>query len=314
MENQKYIVKNRFYRNKYPNFNDNVVVRIEKMEDTGATVSLLEYNDIQGIVLRTQFAKKFIRSIKKVIRVGSIEVVNVLRVDENKGFIDLSKSVMTPKDCEKGIEKYEKAKLVHLIANQICERLNIDYIEFCEKFIWKLYDKYEHAYIAFRIINEDDANIIFKDFEFDDNTKKIIIEEIKKKMISPISKIRGDFEIKCFTENGIDSIKEALNIENIDNSEKIELKLVSSPQFLIQMDTRDTENGLILIKSILDKIEKKIKELGGTFKLIYEPKILSNIDKNKLEDEWNKIEENYENEKGIDEEEENEVVKNDYSY
>ncbi len=313
MDNFKYSVKNRFYKNIYPSLDENVVVRIEKMEDTGATVSLLEYNDINGIVLRTQFAKKFIRSIKKIIRVGSIEVVNVLRVDENKGFIDLSKSVITPKDYERSMEKYEKAKLVHLITNLICDKIGMDYIEFCELFIWKLYDKYEHAYNAFRLINEEDSNIVLKDFNFDDNTKNIIVDEIKKKMISPISKIRGDFEIKCSTENGIDSIKEALNIE-IELEDNIEIKLVSSPQFLIQMDTRDKEKGLDLIKLILKNIENKINKLGGTFKIIYEPKILSNTDKNKLDEEWNRIEEEFENEKGIDEEEENENVKNDYKY
>ncbi len=132
-------------------------------------------------------------------------------------------------------------------------------------------------------------------------------------MISPISKIRGDFEIKCSTENGIDSIKEALNIE-IELEDNIEIKLVSSPQFLIQMDTRDKEKGLDLIKLILKNIENKINKLGGTFKIIYEPKILSNTDKNKLDEEWNRIEEEFENEKGIDEEEENENVKNDYKY
>lgn len=302
MENNKYIVKNRFYKNVFPNLNDNVVVRIENIEDTGATVSLLEYNNIQGIVLRTQFSKKYIRSVKKVIKVGSIEVVNVLRIDENKGFIDLSKSAITPKDYEKGIEKYEKAKFVNLITNQICDKLNMDYHDFCERFTWKLYEKYEHAYKVFKLISDGEINLL-DNYSFNDEEKKIIIEEINKKMISPNQRIRGDFEIRCNTEYGIESIKKALIIDKNEYN-NVEIKLVSSPQFLIQMETKDTDNGLKIVKNTLKNIETKIIELGGSFKLIYEPKILTSVDKNKLEEEWNKIEEDYENEKGVEDEEE----------
>ncbi len=291
------------------------MVRVDNVEDTGATVSLLEYNDIPGMVLRTQFTKKFIRSVRKVMRVGSIEVVNVLRIDENRGFIDLSKSVVTRSDYEKAMEKYDKSKLVHSISNLICEKLGMDYIDFCDKFIWKWYDKYIHAINAIRLINDGDLSVFDCCEPVDDNVRQIIIQEIKKRLVAPVSRIRADFEIRCCTENGIESIKNTLNINNLGvnvGAEKIEIKLVSSPQFLIQSDTKEPEMCLELIKNILKNIESKIIQLGGTFKIIYEPKILSGADKNKLDEEWNKVEENFENEKGVDEEEEDKNQIQDY--
>lgn len=309
------MIKHRFYRNIYPQTDDYVVVRVDNVEDTGATVSLLEYNDIKGMVLRTQFAKKYIRSVRKVMRIGSIEVVNVLRVDENKGFIDLSKSAVTRGDYEKAMERYEKSKLVHSISNLICEKLGCDYIDFCEMFIWKWYDKYVHAINAIRLINDGDLSVFDCCEPVGEGDKQIIIQEIKKRLVAPASRIRADFEIRCCTENGIESIKEALDINNMGvdiGGEKIEIKLVSSPQFLIQMDTKEPEKNLELIQNILKKIESKIIQLGGSFKMVYEPKILSGADKNKLDEEWNKVEENFENEKGVDEEEEDKNQIQDY--
>ncbi len=56
-----------------------------------------------------------IRSINKLIRVGRTEVVVVLRVDKEKGYIDLSKRRVSPEDIIRCEEKYNKSKAVHSI-------------------------------------------------------------------------------------------------------------------------------------------------------------------------------------------------------
>eukprot|EP00894_Picocystis_sp_ML_P002522 jgi/Pico_ML_1/53039/g3659.t1 len=57
----------------------------------GAYVSLLEYNNIEGMILLSELSRRRIRSINKLIKVGRQEPVMVLRVDTEKGYIDLSK-------------------------------------------------------------------------------------------------------------------------------------------------------------------------------------------------------------------------------
>jgi translation initiation factor 2 subunit 1 len=57
----------------------------------GAYVSLLEYNGIEGMILLSELSRRRIRSINKLIKVGRQEAVMVLRVDKDKGYIDLSK-------------------------------------------------------------------------------------------------------------------------------------------------------------------------------------------------------------------------------
>lgn len=51
----------------------------------GAYVKLLEYDNIDGMILLSELSRRRIRSIQKLIRVGRNEVAVVLRVDENKG-------------------------------------------------------------------------------------------------------------------------------------------------------------------------------------------------------------------------------------
>lgn len=63
-------------------FVDSHAVQIAEM---GAYVKLLEYDDIDGMILLSELSRRRIRSIQKLIRVGRNEVVVVLRVDKEKG-------------------------------------------------------------------------------------------------------------------------------------------------------------------------------------------------------------------------------------
>jgi len=74
----------RFYEQKFPEVDDVVVVEVRRIEQMGAYVVLKEYNDIEGMILLSELSRRRIRSINKLIRVGRLEVVVVLRVDKEK--------------------------------------------------------------------------------------------------------------------------------------------------------------------------------------------------------------------------------------
>lgn len=56
-----------------------------QIAEMGAYVKLLEYDNIDGMILLSELSRRRIRSIQKLIRVGRNEVVVVLRVDKEKG-------------------------------------------------------------------------------------------------------------------------------------------------------------------------------------------------------------------------------------
>jgi hypothetical protein len=75
----------RMYAQELPNQDDLVVVRVNKVEDFGAYVTLLEYNNTEGMILSSEVSRKRIRSIHKHLRIGKQDVMQVLRVDKDKG-------------------------------------------------------------------------------------------------------------------------------------------------------------------------------------------------------------------------------------
>jgi translation initiation factor 2 subunit 1 len=79
------------YENKFPEIDDLVMVHVRQVAEMGAYVNLLEYNNIEGMILLSELSRRRVRSIQKIIRAGRNEVVVVLRVDKEKGFAQIIK-------------------------------------------------------------------------------------------------------------------------------------------------------------------------------------------------------------------------------
>ena len=75
----------RFYQHKFSEVEDVVMVNVRSISEMGAYVSLLEYNNIEGMILLSELSRRRIRSINKLIRIGRNECVVVIRVDKEKG-------------------------------------------------------------------------------------------------------------------------------------------------------------------------------------------------------------------------------------
>ena len=100
---------------------DVVIVEVKQIADMGAYVQLLEYNNIEGMILLSELSRRRFRSINKLIRVGKQEVCMVLRVDREKGYIDLSKRRVSAEDVQKCDERFQKCTTVlETIADATC--------------------------------------------------------------------------------------------------------------------------------------------------------------------------------------------------
>ncbi|KAH9929567.1 eukaryotic translation initiation factor 2 subunit alpha [Epithele typhae] len=113
----------RYYEQRYPEVDELVMVQVRQIAEMGAYVKLLEYDNIEGMILLSELSRRRIRSIQKLIRVGRNEVVVVLRVDKEKGYIDLSKRRVSPEDITKCEERYMKSKTIASIMRHVASKV-----------------------------------------------------------------------------------------------------------------------------------------------------------------------------------------------
>lgn len=78
-----------------------------------------------------------------------------------------------------------------------------------EEFGWDLYDKFEHAYDAFKLALSD-PDLVFSKITISDKSREELLRNINKKMASTPIKLRARFNLQCYTYEGIEAIRESL--------------------------------------------------------------------------------------------------------
>eukprot|EP00834_Sanchytrium_tribonematis_P005312 NODE_313_length_10011_cov_0.634584.p4 type:complete len:308 gc:universal NODE_313_length_10011_cov_0.634584:6477-7400(+) len=282
----------RYYRNKYPNVDDLVIVTTNQIAEMGAYCSLLEYNNVEGMILLSELSRRRIRSIQKVIRVGKDEVCVVLKVDQEKGYIDLSKKKVTLEDSKMAEERYLKARTVHSLMKHVAEKTDRNLEELYEMFCWDLYDKYGHALDAFKIAVTDSEKV-FEGIKIDPQVFAELQVQIKRRLTPQPIKVRVDVNAFCYAYEGIDAIKEifgdALKNEHQGFSSPLKIKLVAPPVYVITALTLDKNAGVELMTKIVDDMKEKLKSKGGDLTIKEAVRAVSTNDDLELEKMMKKL-------------------------
>ncbi|PGH23096.1 hypothetical protein AJ80_02870 [Polytolypa hystricis UAMH7299] len=274
----------RFYEDKYPEIDSFVMVNVKQIAEMGAYVKLLEYDNIDGMILLSELSRRRIRSIQKLIRVGRNEVVVVLRVDKEKGYIDLSKRRVSPEDIVKCEERYNKGKLVHSIMRHVAEKTRTPMEELYQHIGWPLNKKYGHSIDAFKLSITNPS--VWDDVTFpSEAVKDELLGYISKKLTPHPTKVRADVEVTCFGYEGIDAVKEALRTAEANNTEtaQVKVKLVSPPLYVLTSHCLDKNEGISVLEESIKSIEEKIRSAGGACVVKMAPKAVTEHDDAELQ-------------------------------
>ena len=168
--------RRRFYRAKVPEKDSVVKVETTEIEGLGANVRLLEYGLIEGFIQFNQVSTRRVRSVQKFLKVGRREMMEVLRVDDAKMYIDLSKKSLMPDGKAEAEKRWKKSKKVHEIMFELAMKLKVTIESLYEAWGWDLYDKcgFEHALDALRVALQD-PDIVFSKINISDDVKEKLI-------------------------------------------------------------------------------------------------------------------------------------------
>jgi translation initiation factor 2 subunit 1 len=304
----------RFYLQRFPEVDDVVMVNVRSIAEMGAYVHLLEYNNIEGMILLSELSRRRIRSINKLIRVGRNECVVVIRVDRDKGYIDLSKRRVSPEDIVRCEEKFAKAKAVNSILRHVAEILgyksNEQLEELYKKTAWLFdekmkkqsasYDMFKHA------VNDPNA---LDECNLDEQTKEVLLTHIKRRLMPQAVKVRADIEVGCCAYEGIDAVKNALRAGIACSMEDMPIKinLIAPPLYVVTTTTMDKDKGLEILTEALQKIEASIKNSGGIFNIQIAPKVVTDIDEAELAKKMEQLDRENEEVPGDDDEDNDEL-------
>ncbi|KAI3689482.1 hypothetical protein L2E82_47440 [Cichorium intybus] len=299
----------RMYEAKFPEVDTPVMIQVKEIGDVATHVSLLEYNNIEGMILLSDLSRRRIRSVGSLIKVGRIEPAMVLRVNAEKGYIDLSKKRLSEQDVQICEERYSKSKLVHSIMRHVAETMNVDLEDLYIHVGWPLYRKYGHAFEAFKsIVNDPDSVLKSLTREvkhigpdgkevtkvvpaLSEDVKDALVRNIRRRMTPQPLKIRADIEMKCFQFDGVLHIKEAMRqAESVGTKDcPVKIKLVAPPAYVLNTQTLDKEQGIKILTQAIAACGATIERHKGKLTIKESPRAVSEREDKLLAEQMAKL-------------------------
>ncbi|KAJ2779875.1 hypothetical protein H4R18_003768 [Coemansia javaensis] len=277
----------RYYESRYPAPGDVVMATIAKISDDGigAYVTLAEYEGIEGMIQLSELSRRRIRSVQKMLRVGQSEPMVVLRVDEDKGYIDLTKKTISVDEIQSCKDKYKMSSKVHTIITHVAQKLERDPEQLYIKFGWPLYAKYGHAYNAFKTaVSDPDA--VFGEFGLDKPLLDELMKDILRHMKPQQARLHAKIEVKCMGYQGIEGIRKALKAIEAESTEDttLQVTLIASPLYIIRANSVNVEDDIQLINRGIKAAEEVIKQEGGVLKVVVSPKQVTEVEEKELKE------------------------------
>ncbi len=247
----------------YPEEGDLVIATVKRIESYGAYVTLDEYDDQEGFLHISEIASTWVRNIRDHVREGQKLVLKVLRVDPEKGHIDLSLRRVTGREKTEKLLQWKMDRKAESIMKAAIEKLKKSEEE-ADAIKEAILRKYESLYDAFEEAVEEGEEVFTK-IGISTEWAKALTEAAKLKIKIEKAKVSTIIELTCLKPDGIEAIKQSLlNAEKIrKRGVNIVTYAVGAPKYRIEVSANDYGEAEALLKKAVNEALTTIKNFGG---------------------------------------------------
>lgn len=250
-----------YEREGYPDENEFVLCTVTKIQEHGVFVNIDEYDE-GGLVHISEVAPGRIRNIKEYVELGRKTVCKVLKVNKEKGHIDLSLrrvSDMQKKEKMDEIKSEQKAeRIIKDIANELDREVEEVYTEITEN----VFEEYPYVYKFFYDLAKDEISI--SDFIDDEEISELVKEKASERFKPSKVEIEGEFNIKSYESDGVGLIKDT--IQKVISDEDITFTYEGGGQYTIRVKAEKypeaedkLSNAEEIIREELEGTESSVK-------------------------------------------------------
>jgi len=253
-------------RDEWPEIGDLVVTTAKKVVDYGAYVALDEYGEKEGLLHISEISTRWVRNIRDHVREGQKLVLLVLRINKEKGQIDLSLKRVGKSQQREKMEEFKKDRRARSLLAQCAKLLNMSEEVLYEKAGIPIAERYGSLYDGLEEAAKKGVSTLMKlgiPNEIIDPLAEISKEKIKVRMFT----IQGVINATCRDPKGVIIIREALlTAKKLEKKKKVDVEIytLGAPKYRIEVATDDpkrTENSL---KEVVAEITSAIEKAGGS--------------------------------------------------
>lgn len=249
-----------FKKQGFPEEGELVLCTVTSVQYHSVFVELDEYGK-NGMIHISEVSPGRIRNIRDFVKEGKKIVCKVLRINEEKGYIDLSLRRVNESEKRRkidGIKREQNAeKIVEIAAGKIGVKTEELYKEVSGKIknFASLNDFFEKAAQEEGLLESTDI---------DKKSLKVLEETIKQRIKPTEVEIIGKLKITTYAPNGIEIIKDSLKKAEDAAKGKISINYLGSGSYRFMVKAPDYKEAEKLMKNATESALNNVTKHNGT--------------------------------------------------
>jgi translation initiation factor 2 subunit 1 len=246
----------------FPGVHEIVLCTVSRIQHTSVFVELDEY-DMQGMLHISEVSPGRIRNLADYVKVGKKIVCKILRVNKERGHIDLSLRRVSEGPRRDKLNQIKAENKAEKIVEMTAQALKKDVKKVYDQVTEKVFEKYEYLHEFFNDVALKGVDI--KTVKIPDTISKKLEEVIKQKITVLEMETKGKLTISSYAPDGVEIVKEALKkIEAKD----IQATYLGSGTYQVKLKSEDPRKAEEKLKKTvqesIDFLEEKDAEASFT--------------------------------------------------
>jgi translation initiation factor 2 subunit 1 len=245
------------HKPEWPESGDLVIASIESVMDYGAYANLDEYSR-RGFLHISEISSARIRNIRDFVRENQKMVLKVLRIDIEKGHIDLSLRRVTKRERIEKIKSWKKDRKGDALLHAVAEKTGLPIHEVYQKAGVILEEKYG-LYDGFEKVVKEGIDVLTK-LEIPEDLARVIAQVAEERIKIKTVKVRGVIEVRCMKPNGVRCIQEAFSgAKKVQEAKdaKIEFSVIAAPKYSVEVSADNWKRA----EEVLDKVSENVVDI-----------------------------------------------------
>jgi translation initiation factor 2 subunit 1 len=251
------------HKPEWPESGDLVIATIESVMDYGAYANLDEYSR-RGFLHISEISSARIRNIRDFVRENQKMVLKVLRIDIEKGHIDLSLRRVTKRERIEKIKSWKKDRKGDALLHAVAEKTGLPIHEVYQKAGVLLEEKYG-LYDGFEKVVKEGIDVLTK-LEIPEDLAKVIAQVAEERIKIKTVKVRGVIEVRCMKPNGVRCIQEAFSEAKKAQEAKdtkIEFSVIASPKYSVEVTADNWKRAEEVLDKVSENVVDNVTNSGG---------------------------------------------------
>ncbi len=258
-----------FKRIGFPEEGELVLCSVTKVQSHSVFVRLDEFEK-GGMIHISEVSPGRIRNIRDFVKEDKVVVCQVLRVNRDRGYIDLSLRRVNDNQKRKKIEEIKQEQKAEKIIEAVAEELKKKPEQFYQEIYAPVSKHYLYLHQCFQDFVKGDITLEEVEIpqEYVKNLAFIIQQRIKPKEVY----IGGKLFVQSYAPNGVEIVKSALLAGIEKSGPTLQVTYLGGGAFNVFIKGEEYKQAERVLGTLLETVEKEIPKGKGTMNFTREEK------------------------------------------